>query len=97
MPLLSPLNPPMADWSGKTVWMIGASTGIGRATASALHQRGARVFVSARSAAPLDAFVAQHPGAIAVPVQTAEESGSNTHNIHPSPDITSPPRAAMPV
>ena len=62
MPLLNPLNPPMADWSGKTVWMIGASTGIGRATASALHARGARVVVSARKALALEAFVAEHPG-----------------------------------
>lgn len=58
-----PLNPKIASWTGRTVWLVGASTGIGRATAERLHARGARVIVSARSAAPLEAFVAQHPGA----------------------------------
>jgi NAD(P)-dependent dehydrogenase (short-subunit alcohol dehydrogenase family) len=28
------LNPKMRDWNGRTVWLVGASTGIGRATAS---------------------------------------------------------------
>lgn len=58
-----PLNPKIASWTGRTVWLVGASTGIGRATAELLHRRGARVIVSARSAAPLEAFVAQHAGA----------------------------------
>ncbi|WP_394791226.1 SDR family NAD(P)-dependent oxidoreductase [Rhodoferax sp.] len=66
------LNPPLTDWHGKTVWLIGASTGIGRATAQALHRQGARVVVSARHAAALDAFVAEHPGAQALPVDAAD-------------------------
>lgn len=57
-----PLNLRIADWRGRTVWLVGASTGIGRATASQLHAAGARVIVSARSGAALDAFVAAHPG-----------------------------------
>lgn len=57
------LNPRLTDWRGKTVWLIGASTGIGRATATALHAAGAKVIVSARQAALLDEFVAAHPGA----------------------------------
>jgi NAD(P)-dependent dehydrogenase (short-subunit alcohol dehydrogenase family) len=61
-----PLNPRMAHWSGLRVWLVGASTGIGRATASALHAQGARVVVSARDAAKLDQFVQQHPGAQAL-------------------------------
>lgn len=72
MPLFSPLNPPMTDWSGKTVWMIGASTGIGRATASALHARGARVVVSARKLQALEDFVAQHPGSVALALDTTD-------------------------
>jgi len=67
-----PLNVPVNDWHGKTVWMVGASTGIGRATASLLHARGARVIVSARKADALQAFVAEHPGAIAVPLDSTD-------------------------
>jgi NAD(P)-dependent dehydrogenase (short-subunit alcohol dehydrogenase family) len=58
--LLRPFNPPIADWRGQRVWLIGASSGIGAATAAALQARGAQVLVSARSAGALDAFVAQH-------------------------------------
>lgn len=58
-----PLNPALRDWNGRTVWLIGASTGIGRATASALHAAGAKVVVSARNAAALQVFEQAHPGA----------------------------------
>jgi NAD(P)-dependent dehydrogenase (short-subunit alcohol dehydrogenase family) len=57
------LNPALRDWRGKTVWIVGASSGIGRATASALHDKGATVFVSARNAAALNEWVKQRPGA----------------------------------
>lgn len=57
-----PLNPEIKDWSGRTVWLVGASTGIGCATAHALHERGATVVVSARSEGALQAFVQAHPG-----------------------------------
>jgi NAD(P)-dependent dehydrogenase (short-subunit alcohol dehydrogenase family) len=67
-----PLNPRITDWTGRTVWLVGASTGIGRATASLLHARGARVIVSARTATALDGFVRAHPGAQAVALDVAE-------------------------
>jgi NAD(P)-dependent dehydrogenase (short-subunit alcohol dehydrogenase family) len=51
------LNPKLADWDGKRVWLVGASTGIGAALAAALFARGARVTVSARDAAALDRVV----------------------------------------
>uniref|UniRef100_UPI0013CFE314 SDR family NAD(P)-dependent oxidoreductase n=3 Tax=Bacteria TaxID=2 RepID=UPI0013CFE314 len=57
-----PLNPKLKDWAGRSVWLIGASSGIGRATASALHAAGARVIVSARQADLLDEFARSHPG-----------------------------------
>jgi len=72
MPLLSPLNPPLRDWRGQTVWIIGASTGIGRATAAALHQAGARVTVSARKAAALEDFAAKYPGSQALALDATD-------------------------
>ena len=56
-------NLPINDWRGKTVWLVGASSGIGRATAHALHVQGAKVIVSARNQQALDIFAAEHPGA----------------------------------
>lgn len=56
-----PLNPKIENWRGRTVWLVGASTGIGRATAHALHEKGATVVVSARSEGALQAFVQAHP------------------------------------
>jgi NAD(P)-dependent dehydrogenase (short-subunit alcohol dehydrogenase family) len=59
--LFKPMNPPITDWRGLRVWLVGASSGIGEATASALHARGAQVLVSARSREALDRFVLIHP------------------------------------
>lgn len=78
MSLLPPLNPPITDWSGKTVWLIGASTGIGRATASALHARGARLVVSARQREALQAFALQHPGSIALALDVTDAAAIRT-------------------
>lgn len=65
-------NPTLRDWSGKTAWLIGASSGIGLATAQALHARGARVAVSARKASALAEFVQAHPGAVALPLDATD-------------------------
>ncbi len=66
------LNPRMTNWSGRRVWLVGASSGIGRATAHALHAQGAQVTVSARDAAALQEFVDQHPGAQVVPLDVTD-------------------------
>ena len=46
-------NPKITDWSGRIVWVVGASSGIGRALAEALSAQGARVIASARRSEPL--------------------------------------------
>ena len=48
------LNPTLADWRGQRVWLIGASSGIGEATARLLMARGARVALTSRSRDTLD-------------------------------------------
>lgn len=60
---MRPMNPPITQWAGRSVWLIGASSGIGLATAHALHAAGARVVVSARQEALLAEFVQAHAGA----------------------------------
>jgi NAD(P)-dependent dehydrogenase (short-subunit alcohol dehydrogenase family) len=65
-------NLPINDWRGKTVWLVGASSGIGRATAHALHAQGAKVIVSARSQQALDSFAAEHPGATVLALDASD-------------------------
>ncbi len=72
------LNTRMTHWQGRTVWLVGASTGIGRATASMLHAQGAKVVVSARSAGALDAFVDAHPGAQALPLDVTDAQAARS-------------------
>ena len=67
-----PLNPPITDWRGQRVWLVGASSGIGRALAALLHARGAQVCVSARQQALLDDFVRQHPGSRALALDVTD-------------------------
>lgn len=63
------------DWHGKRVWLVGASTGIGRATAEALYAAGATVIVSARSLAPLQELTAQYPGLQTIQLDATDEAG----------------------
>ncbi|MGA0032386.1 MAG: SDR family NAD(P)-dependent oxidoreductase [Burkholderiales bacterium] len=54
------LNPPIRDWRGKRVWIIGASSGIGAALASALLAQGTQVALSARGVSGLEQVAAGH-------------------------------------
>ena len=73
MAWLSPFNKPLNDWRGRSVWLVGASSGIGLACAKALHAQGAKVCVSARQAALLQAFADQHPGSMALPLDVTDK------------------------
>ncbi len=67
-----PLNPRITDWAGRVVWLVGASSGIGRATAQQLHGRGATVVVSARNAAAIETFEASHEGSLGIALDATD-------------------------
>lgn len=60
---MRPLNPPIKNWAGKRVWLVGASSGIGAALAQALLAAGAWVTVSARRQETLLELAQPHPHA----------------------------------
>ena len=66
------LNPPITDWHGKVCWLVGASSGIGRATAERLHAAGAAVIVSARKADLLAQFTAGRANAHAIALDATD-------------------------
>lgn len=66
------MNPRIDDWRGKRVWVIGASTGIGEATAHLLVDGGAQVAFSARSLDKLLATTANAPRALALPLDVTD-------------------------
>lgn len=70
------LNPGITDWKGRRVWLIGASSGIGRAVAEALHAHGAQVCVSARQRTALEDFVRSHPGSRALALDVTDRSAT---------------------
>jgi NAD(P)-dependent dehydrogenase (short-subunit alcohol dehydrogenase family) len=62
------MNPRVGDWTGKYVWVVGASTGIGAETARLLLEQGAHVAISARRQAALDELSQQRMLALALDV-----------------------------
>jgi len=71
---MSTLNAPVSGWVGKRVWIVGASSGIGRATAEALLERGAVVYVSARNSRELEQIAVTHTAAVAMPLDATSVS-----------------------
>jgi NAD(P)-dependent dehydrogenase (short-subunit alcohol dehydrogenase family) len=67
-----PLNPPLTDWHGRVAWIVGASSGIGRAVAAQLARAGAKVVVSARDREALARFVDTYAGSLALPIDVTE-------------------------
>jgi NAD(P)-dependent dehydrogenase (short-subunit alcohol dehydrogenase family) len=68
------LNPPIKTWEGKRVWVIGASTGIGAATARLLLERGALVALSARNKAGLEAIASDYQCALPIEVDITDRA-----------------------
>jgi len=56
----------------KTVWITGASSGIGLELARLMATKAAQVAVSARSAGPLSALAADQPGIVAKPLDVTD-------------------------
>jgi short-subunit dehydrogenase len=70
----APLNPPLPAWADARVWLIGASTGIGAATAKLLLDAGARVALSARSADKLREVAGGNSGALVEPLDFTQSN-----------------------
>ena len=68
----------MAKVMGRTVWITGASSGIGRALAIELGQRGAKLILSGRKRAALDAVAAAvGEGALVLPFEATDEAAAS--------------------
>jgi uncharacterized oxidoreductase len=76
--------------TGNTVFIPGATSGIGLAIAIALHDRGNTVIVGGRRAALLDQIAGEHPGIHTVEIDTADPasiSAAATRVIADHPDL----------
>ncbi len=74
LPFLRPLNRPIRDWQGQTVWIIGASSGIGAALAKSLLEMGTNVILSARRLSKLENVANAHPLAHILAFDVADQS-----------------------
>jgi short-subunit dehydrogenase len=75
------LNPRWVSWSGKKVWIIGASSGIGAALARTVASQGAQVAVSARNRDGLANVVSGLNDALVLPMDaTRPEDWTAAHH-----------------
>lgn len=68
------MNPKIQDWHGLRVWVVGASTGIGAATAKHLLSLGARVALSARNESALQQLAAGNKHAMILPLDVTDRT-----------------------
>ena len=68
------MNPEIQDWRGLRVWVVGASTGIGAATAKHLLSLGARVALSARNESALQQLAAGNKQAMILPLDVTDRA-----------------------
>src|SRR6476469_8054010 len=68
------MNIRISDWTGKRVWIIGASTGIGAETARLLLAKGASVALSARRLDCLIDVANAHPNASIHPLDITDHA-----------------------
>ncbi len=68
------MNPKIQDWRGVRVWVVGASTGIGAATAQHLLSLGAHVALSARNETALQQLAAGSGNAMILPLDVTNRS-----------------------
>lgn len=61
------LNPRINDWTGKRIWLIGASSGIGAALAQQALAMGAKVILTARRKPQLEVVAQGHEHAFVLP------------------------------
>lgn len=66
----------LQSMAGETVWITGASSGIGRQLALAMARAGARVLASARSREALSALAQQHSGIHALPFDVTDPASA---------------------
>ena len=68
------MNPRIRSWKGARVWVIGASTGIGAATASLLLSKGAQVALSARNTSALQTLAENNSHALVLPLDITQHA-----------------------
>ena len=69
-----PMNPALPAWRDSRIWIIGASTGIGAATARMLLDAGAQVALSARKADALSGVAGGSDRALVLPLDYTDSA-----------------------